>query len=83
MTVTSAEMESTYLASSGVRCPWCASDDLSAGPLRPHGIVAYGDVQCGACGAAWQDVYRLTGIIDLALPAGGQDDETLIATASG
>lgn len=42
-------------------CPMCGGIHLDAGPVEIDGADAYQEVTCSSCGAAWNDLYRLTG----------------------
>ena len=59
------EQQLCYLQSQGVRCPACNSDDIEGGPVDIVGSAALQSVHCLACGARWQDLYRLEGFTDL------------------
>lgn len=50
-----------YLAAGGTRCPYCRSNDISAGELSAEGREASQEVGCSRCGAVWFDVFALTG----------------------
>ncbi len=53
----------------GYCCPKCDSKNITGGELRPDGPrdVHY-DVACDDCGAAWVELYHLTGFTDLTTP---------------
>lgn len=51
-----------YVATGGVRCPHCQSDDVDASPIQADGGVAWGKVECMACGARWRDQFTLSGV---------------------
>lgn len=59
------ERQLRYLQSQGVRCPVCSSGDIEGGSVDIVGSAAFQSVHCLACGARWQDRYRLEGFADL------------------
>jgi len=67
-----------YIEGSGVRCPFCKSDDIEAGPF--DGETSSCPVTCNRCGKEWDDCYTLTGIQvdDHVIEAKSQDDDPII-----
>jgi formate dehydrogenase maturation protein FdhE len=57
----------TYINASGVRCPYCRSEDiLGTSPVQMgEGLVSQ-NVQCNACRNHWRDVYALNDVNDAA-----------------
>jgi len=49
-----------YLATRGMRCPYCDSTNLRTEPLDPGEEEILQGVVCGACHKRWVDVYTLT-----------------------
>jgi hypothetical protein len=47
-------------------CPYCKSDDISAGKMDSEGLTAWQDVECKACGRHWNEVFALVAIDDFA-----------------
>lgn len=54
--------EKMYLESGGVKCPYCGSEDITAGEYRADGSLIWQDVLCNDCGSEWTDEYRLQGV---------------------
>jgi len=52
-----AETKKKYLASDGVRCPYCGSEDLTGGPVEIDAGIAMQDIVCDSCEKTWTDVY--------------------------
>lgn len=42
-------------------CPYCASQDVTAGEVEHHGTSLTQAVTCHNCDASWRDAYTLTG----------------------
>lgn len=58
-TALTKEQKEKYIANgAGV----CESSDISGGQVEIDGMVAWQEVDCAACGAEWQDIYRLTDV---------------------
>lgn len=51
-----------YMATAGVKCLFCASDDIEGGSLEIEGECAQQEVHCLACDRRWRDWYRLDGV---------------------
>jgi hypothetical protein len=69
---------SLYTRKGGGRCPICQSGAITGTVFACAAPVAWQDVSCTACGAAWQDGYMLQGYdrLDLsAYHAPGETDE--------
>lgn len=56
------EMRKEYLENFGTRCPFCGSEDITAGDWDFGIGENWSRVYCNACGERWTDVYRLTGV---------------------
>lgn len=48
-----------YFATSGNACPFCEGTDIRAGALETDGMIGWTEVECAACGHAWQDVWAM------------------------
>jgi hypothetical protein len=57
------EQQINYIESP-YRCPSCGGDRLDSGPINAAEGQPVAEVKClsEGCGAAWQDLYTLTGI---------------------
>ena len=49
-----------YVAKKGYYCPYCGSENISAGPFDGEGC--FQPVECADCGRTWQDIYELIDI---------------------
>lgn len=58
--ILSREEVEEYLETDGTVCPFCGSDNITAGCFDGEGV--YQDVECLACGEYWKDIYQLVGI---------------------
>jgi transcription elongation factor Elf1 len=65
MTLT-IERKEQYLKSMGIYCPFCGSDDISAGPLDADYGQAWSNVECQNCKRVWKDIYTLSDIEEVA-----------------
>ncbi|MEK6832779.1 MAG: hypothetical protein AABY32_01915 [Nanoarchaeota archaeon] len=54
--------EKEYLESGGNICPFCNSEDITAGPVEFNSIQGFRDCECKTCKEAWQEHYSLSGI---------------------
>jgi hypothetical protein len=75
-----------YVAASGQKCPACGSQEIEAerldsDTLNPTATVIVIVVNCNACGAGWDDVYRIEGYQGLNDEDG--DDITRADTPAG
>lgn len=62
------EQMDDYLANS-VRCPYCKDYDISAeGSLEFDEDVITRTIGCTRCGAQWDEVFTITGIIEIQSP---------------
>lgn len=50
-----------YVQIGGVRCPFCADDDIEGKSLNVDQGGASQKIGCNACGKIWWDLYTLTG----------------------
>jgi len=57
--LTQKQME-MYLATGGVRCPYCESKNIEAEGFE--GEASSELVHCGDCGERWKDIYSLVGV---------------------
>ena len=55
------ELEQRYLDNDGNSCPFCGSDDISAGHFDFDGREAWRSVECEKCGKEWTEVLSLVG----------------------
>lgn len=56
-----AEQHNRYLATRGMRCPLCESDETEeASPLERIDNRVEQVIRCGHCLSAWTDVYQLS-----------------------
>jgi hypothetical protein len=63
-----------YLVHRGCRCPSCGSEDINASRVDSEKSVAWHNVKCEQCGAAWVDEFRRVGYSEL---EGGVDFELI------
>ena len=56
------EQKQLYLDSGGVKCPYCDSEDISAGGVNSEEGIATQSVECFSCWKTWTDIYTLTGV---------------------
>lgn len=63
------EAAEEYVATGGVRCPHCCSDDVDQGPVQTDAGEARCRVQCMACEAQWTDCFTLTSVESVEGPA--------------
>jgi len=49
-------------------CPYCKSDNISAGELEADGFQAWSNVVCNNCKKEWTDIYTLTDVEELVIP---------------
>ena len=62
MTETKTPMtDSEYVENSGMLCPYCGSEDISAGDCGIDGLLVSIDVECHDCEKEWLDIYALAG----------------------
>ncbi len=67
-----------YTAQGGGCCTVCGSGDLRADGMEMDGPVAWQPITCLACGAEWNDLYRLQGYDDLTVPASSKAQSAAI-----
>ena len=80
------ERKREYVASGGVLCPGCGSDNLVGGDLTVTDGVVYQDVRCCGSGITFTDVYHLAGVeteefTDPDAPAGSREVTSASAAA--
>lgn len=56
------EQKEYYLKNSGLRCPFCHTDNVDGGPIDVDFDIISIRVKCHACGKEWQDIYKLVDI---------------------
>jgi hypothetical protein len=56
------EAKRNYLKGAGVKCPYCGTDDIEAGPF--DGEMTSVKVTCHGCQKEWYDIYKLVGITE-------------------
>ena len=56
------EQKAKYVKGGGYSCPYCGSDDITAGAYDWDGSGVCQVVTCGKCDKEWTDVYTLTAI---------------------
>ena len=61
------EQAEHYLATGGVICPLCESEDLHMGETDATQGMVFIPVRCEACGGNWTDEYSLTGVTEEAV----------------
>lgn len=65
---TDKEISALYLKCRGTRCPYCRSTDIVGGDHNTddnwHSVL----IECGNCGATWDDIYTLNSISDAKAP---------------
>lgn len=64
-----------HVESAGLYCPQCGSQDISGEGVEVDEEGATQEVTCSACGAAWDDHFRLIGYELIEEGSGVQDDE--------
>jgi transposase-like protein len=57
------EQKKAYIEGESAHCPLCKSDDIEGDHMEVDSTGAWQEVKCNACGATWQDVYKLIDII--------------------
>jgi hypothetical protein len=55
-------MEKDYIASGGIRCPFCLDQDIEGRSVEINAGRASQTISCKACGAEWEDHYTLSNI---------------------
>lgn len=63
-----------YRLNGYAHCPICGSDQIEGGPVDIQGAYAVQEVGCIECGAQWDDLYNLTGFINLENGDGAEVD---------
>lgn len=53
--------DNEYLTNDGGRCPACGDSDIQGEPVATGNAVAQQSVSCNACGAEWEDQYKMRG----------------------
>jgi len=56
------DKKSQYIASGGLRCPYCGSDQLKAKDTDAADAAVVRQIHCAGCGQRWANVYQLTGL---------------------
>lgn len=56
-----AEQQAGYLQAPNT-CPFCQSENISAGHMESGDTEAWRDVNCGACHMTWTEIFDLTRI---------------------
>jgi len=64
-----------YVEKRGLACPFCKSASLEWDEIEVDGTDAQQEVYCHNCGAAWLDVYSLSGYAVVTWP-----DPSVLAT---
>lgn len=62
--------EKQYVARGAGHCPFCGDHSIEGGSVEIEQTYAVQEVVCHACGAAWDDVYRMTGLAVRTTPDG-------------
>lgn len=57
-----------YVGKGGCVCPVCQSEDISGEHIEVDAGGAWQEINCGNCGATWNDVYKLVGYSELEVP---------------
>jgi formate dehydrogenase maturation protein FdhE len=68
MTMLTGDQARDHVAALGETCPHCGADDPEGGFVETGQGAAVQKMACNACGAAWEDVYTLTGVNHVAGP---------------
>jgi predicted Zn-ribbon and HTH transcriptional regulator len=55
------EQHKAYLENPN-KCPYCGSEDISAGEMNADGDSIWVAVKCNGCKKEWSDIYVLTDI---------------------
>jgi len=50
-----------YVASGGIRCPYCDHDDVHGDSIEVNVDGAWQDCYCPECENSWTDEYKLSG----------------------
>jgi hypothetical protein len=56
------EQREQYLASHGLRCPWCRSEMIEGDSVEVDSGHASQEVHCVDCGREWRDIYKLVDV---------------------
>ncbi len=65
---TTDEQQKAYVASGGVKCPFCKGGNLEGSNWNCDSGAAWQDISCTDCGAYWTDIYNLVGMTDIEPP---------------
>lgn len=57
-----------YLEHSGLKCPFCESDQITGDEWNAEGSSATQEATCNECGGSWYDLYELKGYEVIAVP---------------
>ena len=55
------ELEQRYLDFGGNRCPFCESDNISAGHFEADNMMAWRNIECLQCGKDWTETLAING----------------------
>jgi transcription elongation factor Elf1 len=64
MGILTSKQKASYLVAPSC-CPFCKSEDISAGRIQAESMGATSECECESCGENWIDEYALTGVSDL------------------
>lgn len=53
-----------YVLDGGCECPFCGSTQIEGREVEVMAGSAFQEMSCLACGAEWDDVYHLVGVIN-------------------
>jgi hypothetical protein len=59
------EQAESYLASGGIVCPFCKSENLGGGEYEMGQGIVFLPIHCNDCGEGWTDEYSLTGVTEI------------------
>lgn len=54
-----------YIREGGVRCPYCASEDIEGTSFESDLDFSSQKITCNNCGKRWEDIYTLIDIIEI------------------
>lgn len=72
----SEQQKKKYLESGGNVCPHCGEGgELTSGQIQADSNIAWASVDCAACGAVWEDQYKLVDIEPKQDPDESEEDD--------
>lgn len=58
------EQRATYLATRGLLCPFCETDNIEGGSVEVNDGGAMQECNCADCGEEWTDIYKLINVVE-------------------